>query len=90
MPIARWAEHGSPNVRRSEAGATSVLKHGRYSEIEREVQEWFQEMSASMRQLAVSTRNKFLRHFYTHLAEQKPTPDALSRSRDAVMIDRMR
>ena len=52
----------------------AVLKHGRYSVIEREVQASFQEMSESMRQLAASTRDRFFRELYTQVAE--PRTDA--------------
>jgi len=66
------------------------LKHGRYSAIEREVEEQFHEMSASMRQLAASTRNRFMRELYTRVASQQPTPEALGRILDIVIAHRMR
>ena len=68
----------------------SVLKHGRYSVIEREVQEQFHEMSGSMRQLAASTRNRFMRELYARVASQEPTPEALRRILDIVIAHRMR
>ena len=68
----------------------SVLKHGRYSVIEREVRTRFQDMSAEMRERAASTRDRFFRELYTRVANQKPTPDALARIRDTVIRARMR
>ena len=62
----------------------SVLKHGRYSAIEREVEAWFQEGTESMRQLAASTRNRFMRELYTRIANQKTTRDVLGTILDAV------
>jgi len=59
----------------------SVLKHGRYSVIEREVQAWFQGMSEEMRQQTASSRDSFFRELYTRVANQEPTPETLNRIR---------
>jgi hypothetical protein len=38
-----------------------------------------------MRQLAASTRNKFMRQLYSHLGDQRPTPELLDRVLDTVI-----
>jgi hypothetical protein len=47
-------------------------------------------MRVSMRQVAASSRSKFLRELYTRVAEQEPTPNLLDRILDSVITDRMR
>jgi hypothetical protein len=54
------------------------------------VEAWFLETTESMRQLAASTRNRFMRELYTRVASQEPTPEALGRILDIVIAHRMR
>ena len=51
----------------------AVLKHGRYSQIERELEALVREQSDTLRQMAATTRERFMRRIYASAAASAPS-----------------
>jgi hypothetical protein len=62
----------------------AVLKHGRYSVIERQVQAIAREIVAMVQQGLLGTRDRFMRQVYLQAARPL-TPAELERIRDSVL-----